>query len=98
MSNATKIAENSVSLPGVQDNACNSRKLFLFRFSSGCTSFHYFEDAQTLEKAAQRGCGVFMLGHIQNPTGHSPEQAAVVDPALSRAGWSRLPLLTSSIL
>lgn len=32
----------------------------------------------------QRGCGFPIPGDIQNPTGHSPEQPALVDPAFSR--------------
>lgn len=73
------LSNNSVSLSGVQDNILNSRKFFIFRLSSGGTSFHYFQDGQTLEKAAHRDCGVSILGHIQNPAGHSPEQSAVVN-------------------
>lgn len=32
----------------------------------------------------QRDSGVLILADIQNPTGHSSEQPAVADPALSR--------------
>ena len=39
----------------------------------------YGEGGQTLAQAAQRGCGVFILGDTQNLTGHGLEQ-----PALSR--------------
>ena len=44
----------------------------------------YCDGDQTLEQITQRGCGVFILGDIQNPAGHSPEQPALADPVLSR--------------
>lgn len=44
------------------------------------------EGYQTLEQVTQRGGGVSILGDTQSLTGHSPEQPAAVDPALSR-GW-----------
>lgn len=34
-----------------------------------------------LAQAALRGCGVAILGHIQKPTGHSPGQPVLGDPA-----------------
>jgi len=37
-----------------------------------------------LEQVSQRGCGVSVLGDIQNVTGCSPEQPAVADLALGR--------------
>ncbi|KAK4828539.1 hypothetical protein QYF61_027215 [Mycteria americana] len=40
---------------------------------------------ETLEEVAQRVCGVSILGNIQQPTGHSPGQSALPDPALSKA-------------
>ncbi|KAK4820477.1 LOW QUALITY PROTEIN: hypothetical protein QYF61_027938, partial [Mycteria americana] len=39
---------------------------------------------RALEQVSQRGCGVSILGDIQNLTGCSPEQPAAVDLALSR--------------
>lgn len=36
---------------------------------------------------AHRGCGVFTLGDIQHPTGHSPKQPVAGNSALSREGW-----------
>jgi len=44
----------------------------------------YYEGDETLEKVDHRHCGVSILGDIQNPTGHGPEQHAVPDSALSR--------------
>lgn len=41
------------------------------------------EGCQTLEEAAQRCCGVSILGDDQNPTGHSPGRA-LADPMLRR--------------
>lgn len=81
-------------LQGIQSPCLEVKIISLTVASSLCLdspvdSFHYFEGDQTLEKAAHRDCGVSILGHIQNPAGHSPEQPAVVDPALSKAGWSR---------
>ncbi|KAK4832246.1 hypothetical protein QYF61_021171 [Mycteria americana] len=38
----------------------------------------------TLERVAQRGCGVSIVGDTQNSAGHGPEQPALPDPALSR--------------
>lgn len=38
---------------------------------------------------AHRGCGVFTLGDIQHPTGHSPKQPVAGNSALSREGWLR---------
>ena len=42
------------------------------------------ESDPTLEDIAWRGCVVSILGDIQIPTGHGPEQPAVADTALSR--------------
>ena len=44
----------------------------------------------TPEEAAQGGCGVSILGDIQNLTGHGPEQPACSHPALHRGldRWS----------
>jgi len=39
------------------------------------------EGCQTLEQAAQRGCGASILGDIQTWTGYSLEQAALGGPA-----------------
>ncbi|KAK4832344.1 hypothetical protein QYF61_021873 [Mycteria americana] len=44
----------------------------------------YHEGGETLQKVAQRGCGVSILEDIQNWTKHSPEQPALADPALSK--------------
>ncbi|KAK4809646.1 hypothetical protein QYF61_002102 [Mycteria americana] len=41
----------------------------------------YCEGGQTLEQVAQAGCGVSILGYIQNPTGRGAEQTALADPA-----------------
>ncbi|KAK4831197.1 hypothetical protein QYF61_015929 [Mycteria americana] len=45
--------------------------------------FHH-EGGQALAQVAQRGCGISILGDIQSPAGHGPEQPAVADPALDR--------------
>ena len=45
--------------------------------------FHH-EGGKALEQVAQRGCDIFHLGNIQSLTGsQSPEQPALVDPALN---------------
>jgi len=36
-----------------------------------------------LEQPAQRGCGVFVSGDIQNPPGRGPVQPSLGDPALA---------------
>jgi len=41
----------------------------------------YCTDDQALAQAAQRVCGVSILGDIQNPTGHSARQPALGSPA-----------------
>lgn len=42
------------------------------------------EGRETWEQVSQRSCGVFIPGHIQNPTGQGLEQPALgVPPALS---------------
>ena len=41
----------------------------------------YCEGGQTLEEVAWRGCGVSILGDIQNPSGHGPGQPALAAPA-----------------
>lgn len=45
-----------------------------------------------LEQVTQRGYGISVLGHIQNSTGHGPEQPFVADPALSRGVLTRQSL------
>lgn len=40
--------------------------------------YFYCEGGQILEQVAQRGGGIFILGHIQNSTGQSPEQAGII--------------------
>lgn len=47
--------------------------------------FFYCEGCWAQEEVAQRGCKVLILGVIQNSTGHSPGQPAVVDTAVSRS-------------
>ena len=49
-------------------------------FKQNRKTFHC-ESGQTLAQVAQRGCGVSILGVIQNPTGYSPGQRALHDPA-----------------
>lgn len=44
----------------------------------------YYEFVQTVEQVSQRHCEVTVFGDTQNPTGHSLEQPAGADPALSR--------------
>lgn len=44
----------------------------------------YGLSAQTLEQVTPTGCGLFILGGIQNSAGQCPEQPAVADIALSR--------------
>lgn len=44
----------------------------------------------------ERGCGVSILGDTQIPTGHCPEQAAVVDSALGTE-WLGLDNLQQSL-
>lgn len=41
-------------------------------------------DLRMIKHRDMGGCGVSILGVTQNLTGHSPEQAVVADPALSR--------------
>jgi len=36
-----------------------------------------------VERVVQKGCGIVVLGDIQNPTGHDPGQPALADPDLS---------------
>ncbi|KAK4830389.1 hypothetical protein QYF61_010900, partial [Mycteria americana] len=50
----------------------------------------YCEDGQALTQAAMRGCGVSMLGAVENLTAHSPEQPVLVDPVLSGVGLDNL--------
>lgn len=44
----------------------------------------YREVDQTLEQVSHGGCGVSILGDIQNPTGHCPRQCAPTDSAWRR--------------
>lgn len=49
------------------------------------------EDGLALGQVAQRDCGFFIFGDIQNPAGQCPEKSALFDPALnSRVGVDRL--------
>lgn len=41
--------------------------------------FLYCEDDKAVEQVAQRGCGVFFSGDIQNPPGCHPVQCALGD-------------------
>lgn len=45
-------------------------------------TFSYCEGGQTVPQTAKRGCGAFILGDPQNPTGHSPGQPARFERAL----------------
>lgn len=45
----------------------------------------------TSKQAVQRGCGISILGDIQNSTGHSSEQVAIHWHALSNTLDKRLP-------
>lgn len=47
-------------------------------------SFFHCQSCSTLEKVAQRGCRVSILGDIRNLTGHDPEQPALIDCAFSK--------------
>lgn len=38
----------------------------------------YYEGDQTLEEVDHRYCGISILGDIQNPAGHDPEQPVLV--------------------
>jgi len=49
-----------------------------------CKRLLYCEGGQTLEGLAQGDCGVSVFADSQNLAGHSPEQAAVAYPDLSR--------------
>ena len=49
------------------------------------------ECGHTPEQAAQRGCGISILGDIQNSAGDSPEQLVTLGHALSEALDNRLP-------
>lgn len=61
--------------------------------------FFYCKSCSALEKVAQRGCWVSILGDIQNLTGHDPEQPELIDCALSKRNRC-LPgsLLNSTVL
>lgn len=41
----------------------------------------YCEDDQALPQIVQRGCGISILGDVQNPSGHRSGQAAQGDSA-----------------
>lgn len=45
----------------------------------------------TRKQIAQRGCGVPILGDIQTPNGHSPEQPAPSCPGSEQWGWTSHP-------
>lgn len=44
----------------------------------------YCKSGLTLEQTAQRGCGAFTLGDIQNPSAQDSGQVALGNPALNR--------------
>ncbi|KAK4827437.1 hypothetical protein QYF61_017994 [Mycteria americana] len=44
----------------------------------------HFEGDRTVEQVVLRSCGISILGDIQNPTGHGPEQLALMEHSLSR--------------
>jgi len=50
----------------IREKILNIRKLFF-----------YCEGDQTLTHITQRGGGQFVLGDIQNPSGHGPEQPSL---------------------
>lgn len=52
----------------------------IFSMCINTTLFSY-EGGQTLEQVACRGSRVSICGDTQNPTRHSPEHPALVDPA-----------------
>ena len=43
----------------------------------------YCDDGQTLEQVEHRGCGVAILGDMQNLNGCDREHSVLTDPALS---------------
>ena len=45
--------------------------------------FFHCDGGETLDKVARAGCGVFILGDVQNPSGYSPEQPAFTDLSLN---------------
>ena len=55
-------------------------------------NFIYCEGGQTLTQAAQRGCGVFILGDTQNLTAQAdPPLSWGVDWMISRGAFQPLP-------
>lgn len=42
-------------------------------YEPGKTAFFHCEGGQALTQGAQRGFGVYILGDVPNPSGHSPE-------------------------
>jgi len=50
-----------------------------FHVNIGKSTFHC-EGGQMLEQVVQRCCGVSMLGDIQKPMEHGPEQPAPAEP------------------
>jgi len=48
---------------------------------------NFFEGDGAPEQIAQRGCGVFFSGDIQNSCGHGPVQPALGE--LCQGGWTR---------
>lgn len=39
-----------------------------------------------VDQVAQGGCGITILGDVQNPTGHRPVQPALADLSLNSVG------------
>jgi len=49
--------------------------------------FFHHKGGQILEQVVQTYGGISILDGVQNPTGHGPEQADLIRPALSRTRW-----------
>lgn len=60
------------------------RKFHLNMRGNFCT----LKEGRALEQAAQRGCGIYSSGDIQNLCGHHPVQPIVAESALA-GEWSR---------
>lgn len=61
----------------------NGHKLKFVKSYLNVRELCYCEGGQILEQLAQRVCGVSILREIQNLRGHSPEEPALGDPALT---------------
>lgn len=58
----------------------NGHKLKSRTFNLNTRKSFYCEGGQLLQRVSQRDSGVSICGDIQNPTGHSPGQAALAVP------------------